>query len=67
MSLQHGHSSEESAVQEVRDGRAWAAVVIGENFTVDLFQRISNYNDKSVAEGSTIYIYADVTSEHVDV
>ncbi|CAI8037610.1 ABC transporter G family member 23 [Geodia barretti] len=61
----HGHSSEESAVQEVRDGRAWAAVVIGENFTVDLFQRISNYNDKSVAEGSTIYIYADVTNSQI--
>jgi ABC-type multidrug transport system permease subunit len=61
----HGHSSEESAVQEVRDGRTWAAVVIGENFTVDLFQRISNYNDKSVAEGSTIYIYADVTNSQI--
>ena len=60
---QHNHSSEQSAVQQVKEGRAWAAVVIGENFTVDLFKRVSDHSDTSVIKGSTIYLYMDVTSE----
>ena len=59
---QHKHTSEHSAVQQVREGGAWGAVVIGENFTVDLFKRASNHSD-AIIEGSTIYLYMDVTSE----
>ena len=62
-SSQHNHSSEESAVQQVRDGGAWAAVVIGENFTADLLKRLGPSVNSSVIEGSTIYLYMDITSE----
>ena len=50
-------------MEEVREGRAWAAVIIRQNFTVDLFNRITNYNDQSIINGSTIELYIDNTSE----
>ena len=59
LSLQEGHDSEESAVEEVREGRAWAAVIIRQNFTVDLFNRI---NDQSIINGSSVELYVDKTS-----
>jgi ABC-type multidrug transport system permease subunit len=52
-------------VQQVRDGGAWAAVVIGENFTADLFKRLSPNPNDSVIEGSTIYLYMDITNSQI--
>lgn len=56
-------------MQQVEEGHAWAAVVIGENFTVDLFTRIREFiitPNTSVIEGSTIYLHMDVTSEYIE-
>ena len=47
---------------QVKKGNAWTAVVIGPEFTVDLFKRLSGENS-SIISGSTIYLYMDVTSE----
>ena len=62
-SMQEGHASKEIAVEQVRKGKAWAAVIIGQNLTVDIFKRITDYNKQSVIEGSTIELYVDNTSE----
>ena len=61
--MQEGHVSKEIAVEQVRKGKAWAAVIIGQNFTVDIFKRITDYKKQSVIEGSTIELYVDNTSE----
>ena len=50
-------------MEQVRKGKAWAAVIIGQNFTVDIFKRITDLNKQSVIEGSTIELYTDNTSE----
>ena len=60
--FQHKHSSEQSAVEQVKKGDAWAAVVIGEDFTEDLFKRLSNHSS-SIIKGSTIFLHMDVTSK----
>ena len=61
--VQESHASEERAVEQVREGKAWAALIVGQNFTVDLFKRITDYSDRSVIKGSTIELYIDNTSE----
>ena len=50
-------------MKQVRKGKAWAAVIIGQNFTVDNFKRITDHNKQSVIESSTIELYTDNTSE----
>ena len=66
--IQHQHSSLEDAVQEVKEGTAWVAIEIRKNFTVDFVLRgLSTLNgsepSQAIINGSTIYLYMDVTSE----
>ncbi len=56
-----------SAVDEVKDGKAWAAIVIPSNFSRDMMQRIHFIIDQKrvpsdIINGSTIEVYEDVTS-----
>ena len=63
--VQRGYSSKTEAVEQVKKGNAWAAVVIGSNFTVDLFKRANHFTNATINDGSTIYLYMDITSEEI--
>ena len=63
--VQRGYSTEAEAVERVRKGNAWAAVVIGSNFTVDLFKRANHFTNATINDGSTIYLYMDITGEEI--
>ena len=53
------------AKEQVRQGKAWAAIYIRPDFTTDLLKRANPKPsvDGETINGSTIHIYADVTSE----
>ena len=63
----------DDAVEEVRRGKAWAAIYLGRNFTVDLFTRLCDGNPNcpsfigpvtnTTIDGSAVHIRGDVTSE----
>ena len=58
------------AVDAVKKGKAWMAIVIPESFTQNMLERISRiiYLDDipdDVINGSTIEIYEDVTGEEL--
>ncbi len=51
----------------VQKGEAWVAIAIGENFTVDLHDRVTDVPtgrtpSPAVVKGSTIELFMDVTS-----
>lgn len=52
-------------MEQVKKGNAWAAVVIGKDFTVDLFKRVNDPTNATINNGSTIYLYMDITSENL--
>jgi hypothetical protein len=69
---QEEYDDVESAIEQVRQGRAWAAVYLSKNFSLDLLTRVcAIYPSKcgetnvtnEIINGSSIHIYADVTSE----
>lgn len=51
------------AKEQVKLGKAWVAVYLGSNFTTDLMARSSSSMDNATINGSTVHLYADVTSE----
>lgn len=64
---QHHCDSLELAVDQVREGKAWAAIEIGQNFSQDLVNRVleplqSKMPSPTTINGSTIHLYMDVTS-----
>jgi hypothetical protein len=60
----------EQAIDQVKRGNAWAAIVVPENFTKDVTTRIislfdqgDNLPSEAIINGSTVEMYADVTSK----
>lgn len=65
-------SNIEDAIDQVKHGDAWGAIVLYENFTENTIQRLQNTIDKvapaaSVIDNSTIHMYLDVTDIQVSV
>jgi hypothetical protein len=59
----------EQAIDQVKRGNAWAAIVVPENFTKDVTTRIislfdqgDNLPSEAIINGSTVEMYADVTN-----
>lgn len=62
------------AIEQVKLGKAWAAIYLPENFTTDLLHRVcaiypskcppnfGNITEETI-NGSSVHIYADVTSK----
>ena len=60
-------NSTDKAVDRVKEGKAWAAITIPANFSMDLIERGALIKARqpvpaAVINGSTIEIYEDVTS-----
>lgn len=62
----------EDAKEQVRQGKAWAAVYLGPDFTFDLLKRVCNVShcprnasipppDNTTANGSAVHLYTDLT------
>ena len=74
--MQVEYDKVEDAVEQVRLGKAWAAIYLGENFTTDLMERVcsvygrcpfnfgKNISNQTI-NGSAVHIYSDVTSEQM--
>ena len=72
--VQKEYDDVEDAIEQVRRGKAWAAIYLSENFTTYLLDRVCAINPSKcplqfgnitneVINGSSVHIYADVTSE----
>ena len=65
-SLQHQYNTTKEAVEQVQEGKAWAAICIPENYTKDICQRAidsaEGHLTPEVINGSTVHLYMDVTS-----
>jgi len=71
--VQEEFFSYEEALDQVNQGKAWAIIYIGSNFTVDLFKRICSVNtcpayidgdiNDEIVNGSTIFVQYDFTSK----
>ena len=62
------------AKEQVKLGQAWGAVYLGSEFTMDLLKRVCSVSkcpstvpapDNTTINGSTIHLFADVTSENI--
>jgi hypothetical protein len=59
----------EQAIDQVKRGNAWAAIVVPENFTKDVTTRVmslfdgDNLPSEAIINGSIVEMYADVTSK----
>ena len=59
-------SNKEDAIDQVKQGKAWGAIVLFENFTENTIQRLTDTASKnvpaaSVIDNSTVHMYLDVT------
>jgi hypothetical protein len=58
----------EQAIDQVKRGNAWAAIVVPENFTKDVTTRVmslfdgDNLPSEAIINGSIVEMYADVTN-----
>ena len=67
--LQNHFSSSSAAIDQVKKGNAWAAVIIPGNFSADIVQRLELLKKgepipEEIINGSTVDTYEDVTSEY---
>ena len=67
---QNHFSSSSSAIDQVKKGNVWAAVIIPGNFSADIVQRVELLKQgepipEEIINGSTVEIYEDVTSEYM--
>ena len=64
--MQHEYNTTEEAIEQVREGKAWAAIQVPENYTKDICERAFDSAGGQVTQeiinGSTVYLYMDVTS-----
>ena len=64
--LQHRYNTTEEAVEQVREGKAWVAICIPEDYTKDICQRAFDsargHLTPEIINGSTVHLYMDVTS-----
>ena len=64
--LQHEYNNTEEAIEQVREGKAWAAIGVPENYTKDICERAFDSAGGQVTpeiiNGSTVHLYMDVTS-----
>lgn len=67
-----GYDDINAAKEQVKLGRAWGAVYLGSNFTMDLLVRVCSVSpcppgippvDNTTINGSAVHVYADVTSK----
>ena len=70
--FQHYLDSPSEAIDHVKHGKAWAAIIIPENFSIDLRQRALDIAGKvpvpdDIINSSTVEIYEDVTSKYTVV
>eukprot|EP00731_Ephydatia_muelleri_P031186 Em0022g700a len=65
-------SNKEDAIDQVKQGKAWGAIVLFENFTENTIQRLTDTASKnvpaaSVIDNSTVHMYLDVTDIQVSI
>ncbi|XP_054154440.1 ABC transporter G family member 20-like [Oppia nitens] len=67
--VQMPYPSFDSALQAVKDGDAWGALVIGKNFTNALQMRVlmSGEVDNETLEMSNIHLYPDMTNQMISL
>lgn len=67
--IQKPYHSFDSAIQAVKDGEAWAALVIGKNFTPALQIRVLSPDDvdSDTIEMSNIHLYPDMTNQMISL
>lgn len=67
--IQKQYDSFDSAIQAVKNGEAWAALVIGSNFSTAMQLRVmmAGEVDNSTIEASNIHLYPDMTNQMISL